>query len=68
MDKLAERDDIAFACCGVCGDGDSFEDNRIVICDRCEVAVHQLCYGIETIPPGTKPPLFLSTIRAIFHP
>lgn len=26
--------------------------NQIVFCERCDVAVHQHCYGIATVPDG----------------
>ena len=39
-------------CCGVCFDGDSYEDNPILFCEKCDVAVHQTCYGIKKIPEG----------------
>eukprot|EP00736_Rhodelphis_marinus_P004023 Rmarinus@m.26571 len=38
--------------CDVCGSGESSEGNEIVFCDGCDVAVHQGCYGIPTIPHG----------------
>ncbi|KAK8810564.1 hypothetical protein WA158_007139 [Blastocystis sp. Blastoise] len=42
----------AAARCFVCGDDDSNVDNAIVFCDGCNVAIHQLCYNINTIPEG----------------
>lgn len=35
------------AICDVCGDDASWEDNPILLCDGCDVAVHTLCYGIK---------------------
>ena len=32
------------------------EPNVIVFCERCDMAVHQLCYGIEEIPSGEPAP------------
>lgn len=31
--------------CEVCYNGDVEDDNQIVMCDGCDVAVHQTCYG-----------------------
>ena len=38
--------------CEVCGDGDVAHNNQIVFCEYCNVAVHQLCYGVDKIPEG----------------
>lgn len=40
------------ALCAVCGDGLSVEPNQIIFCERCDVAVHQHCYGLVDIPEG----------------
>ncbi|KAK9810852.1 hypothetical protein WJX73_002323 [Symbiochloris irregularis] len=52
-DKLATRqgaDDDAM--CAVCGGGLSLEPDLIVFCERCDVAVHQKCYGLHELPQG----------------
>eukprot|EP00494_Astrolonche_serrata_P023897 UN24155 len=36
--------------CGVCCDGESYEENKILYCDGCDVACHQHCYGVKKIP------------------
>ncbi|OQR87710.1 hypothetical protein ACHHYP_08123 [Achlya hypogyna] len=36
--------------CDVCWGEESFVDNRIVICEECEVAVHESCYHIARVP------------------
>jgi hypothetical protein len=45
------------ACCNVCGEGDWEEDNKIIFCDSCDLAVHQVCYGAgaRVIPEGDAP-------------
>ncbi|GAX25359.1 protein Jade-1 [Fistulifera solaris] len=62
--KLIERrreQDLAFqrqqeqdmeAVCVICGDGEVTPDNQMVFCESCDVAVHQICYGIEKVPEG----------------
>jgi len=47
-----ERPEEIAECCGVCFDGDSYDDNKILFCDKCDIAVHQVCYGIHQIPKG----------------
>jgi PHD-finger len=37
----------------VCGGGHSEQPNEIVFCERCDVAVHQECYAVPSIPEGT---------------
>ena len=34
--------------CGVCWTSESWGGDLLVYCDVCNVAVHQLCYGVET--------------------
>lgn len=43
-----ELDDV----CNICLDGDTSNCNQIVYCDRCNLTVHQDCYGIPFIPEG----------------
>ena len=41
--------------CDVCLDGDDDEGDEILICDLCQTAVHQTCYGgelLDSIPQG----------------
>lgn len=52
VDMLACRKEDEEALCAVCGGGLSAAPNYIVFCERCDVAVHQHCYGITDIPPG----------------
>ena len=33
-------------------DGEVFDGNEIIFCDKCNVPVHQMCYGVHTIPEG----------------
>lgn len=40
------------AVCQICFDGSVWEDNEIVFCSDCDVPVHQVCYGVKTIPFG----------------
>jgi hypothetical protein len=38
--------------CGVCCAPDSLENDPIVICEVCGVAVHQTCYRLAVVPDG----------------
>jgi hypothetical protein len=40
------------ACCCICGGSDSMPKNQILFCDKCNLPVHQQCYGISVIPEG----------------
>ena len=38
------------AVCAACLDGIAYEDDEILTCDNCKVAVHQSCYSMSTVP------------------
>ncbi|CAG5085464.1 Oidioi.mRNA.OKI2018_I69.PAR.g10901.t2.cds [Oikopleura dioica] len=38
--------------CSICEIADANDVDPLVYCDQCNVAVHKLCYGIQTIPSG----------------
>eukprot|EP00820_Chromera_velia_P009881 Cvel_21481.t1-p1 / transcript=Cvel_21481.t1 / gene=Cvel_21481 / organism=Chromera_velia_CCMP2878 / gene_product=Protein Jade-3, putative / transcript_product=Protein Jade-3, putative / location=Cvel_scaffold2017:33276-34631(+) / protein_length=205 / sequence_SO=supercontig / SO=protein_coding / is_pseudo=false len=38
--------------CDVCYTYDQPEDDAVVICEGCDVAVHQTCYGVKEVPEG----------------
>uniref|UniRef100_A0AAV2JFK4 Protein Jade-1 n=1 Tax=Knipowitschia caucasica TaxID=637954 RepID=A0AAV2JFK4_KNICA len=39
--------------CEVCRSPDGEENNEMVFCDKCNVCVHQACYGIQKVPSGS---------------
>jgi len=45
-------DDDEHALCDVCRSEDSYDSDMIVYCDKCNMCVHQGCYGITSIPSG----------------
>ena len=50
-----KNDDII---CDICLNDDDFHDDEIVICDFCNAATHQSCYGgelKERLPAGDQP-------------
>lgn len=38
--------------CNVCGESETQNEDFLVLCDRCNMAVHQSCYGVAYIPEG----------------
>lgn len=38
--------------CGICSAPHSKPPNQIILCDNCDYAVHQQCYGVTEIPEG----------------
>ncbi|PHH84394.1 hypothetical protein CDD83_2005 [Cordyceps sp. RAO-2017] len=38
--------------CAVCSKPDSRPPNEIILCDNCDFAAHQECYGVPEIPEG----------------
>jgi hypothetical protein len=56
VDLLAERGEDEEALCAVCAGGHSEAPDQIVFCERCDIAVHQECYGVPLIPSGACSP------------
>lgn len=38
--------------CDICDDSETTSHNLIVLCESCDIAVHQDCYGVPLIPEG----------------
>lgn len=38
--------------CSICIEGEVWDNNEIIFCDRCNVAVHQRCYDVAAVPEG----------------
>ncbi|XP_031685275.1 protein Jade-1 isoform X3 [Oncorhynchus kisutch] len=39
--------------CDICRSPDSEDNNEMVFCDKCNICVHQACYGILKVPKGS---------------
>ncbi|KFP89226.1 Protein Jade-1, partial [Apaloderma vittatum] len=39
--------------CDVCRSPDGEDSNEMVFCDKCNICVHQACYGILNVPEGS---------------
>ena len=52
LDPLTTRGPQEDTLCVVCGEGTSQPPNQILYCERCDMAVHQHCYGLGTVPQG----------------
>lgn len=38
--------------CKVCNEGDYDDTNHILICEKCNISVHQACYVMKKVPTG----------------
>ena len=47
-----EGDADEYVVCAVCFDSSSPEDNPVLYCDRCNLTVHKICYGLQAVPDG----------------
>lgn len=52
LTKIPENEELSEEC-NICGDKETENDNFLVFCDGCNIAVHQSCYGIPNIPEGS---------------
>ena len=52
--ELAKEDEVVDdgEICDICHNGYSVPEDMLVFCDKCNVPVHQSCYGIEKVPEG----------------
>ncbi|KAI5133841.1 hypothetical protein NEAUS04_0776 [Nematocida ausubeli] len=50
--KISECDELAEEC-NICGGMETEDDNFLIFCDSCNIAVHQSCYGVPHIPEGS---------------
>jgi origin recognition complex subunit 4 len=47
-----KKDEVDEIVCGLCSRPNSKAPNQIILCDVCDFAVHQECYGVTEIPDG----------------
>lgn len=40
--------------CAICRWVEDWDDNKIIICNRCQIAVHQECYGVKKVKDFTS--------------
>lgn len=50
--KTKEKELVDEIVCGICSKAHSKPPNEIILCDNCDYAVHQECYGLKEIPEG----------------
>lgn len=48
--------------CVICLDGEVYDNNGIIFCDKCNVAVHQFCYHIDDVPADAWYVIFLFAV------
>ncbi len=51
-DLSTARHDYDDDICDVCRGGESLDQDVLLSCERCEVWVHQSCYGVTRVPKG----------------
>lgn len=49
-----ESDEDTLTNCSVCNNGYYDESNYFITCSKCQISVHQSCYGIGTLPNPTE--------------
>ena len=47
-----EAEDVDEDACAICEGFESKRPNLMILCDGCDMAVHQLCYGVPKVPKG----------------
>ena len=49
-EKFEQEEDEDEDRCACCLDGTVYDNNEILLCDKCDVPVHQSCYGVDSVP------------------